>query len=342
MGIRSARAVVIDEYGGPDVLQWRVVEVPPPPRGEVTLRTIVSPVNRADLEIRSGKWPIQRDHPFPYVPGLELLGTVTDVGADVETPVVGQRAATMMQRLGGIHGERPGGYGEYVTVPASSVAVVPDDVDPLEVAALGLAAVTALEGLDRLELEPGERVVIHGASGGVGSVAVSLARRRGCEVVAAVSRPEHEEYVRSLGANEVVVLSRGTLVDFLGARTVDAVLETLGARTFPDSVAVLRQGGRLCLVGALTGADLRLAAWDLMQDLHLTGFSSENLTGDQLRCDMQELVSALRTGSLRPPELRTLPMSCAREAHRLLEAGAVRGRVLLVTEPPPGGPPLQS
>lgn len=325
-----AGAVVMDRYGPPEVLEWRTVDVPAPPAGEIRLRTLVSAVNRADLEIRSGNWPVQRDDPFPYTPGLETLGVVEQVGPGVDTVQVGQRVITMMQRLGGIHGERPGGYAEQVTVPAAHVAVLPDDVAPVELAALGLAAVTALEGLRRLHLVAGDRVVVHGASGGIGSVAVPLARRLGAEVVAAVRTPAQAEYARSLGATDVVVLADGGLVDTLGRRSADAVLETLGARTFADSVAALRRGGRLCLVGALTGPDLRLEAWDLLQDLHLTGYSSENLTGDELRRDITDLVDALRSGALRAPEHRTLPMRDAAQAHRLLEAGGVAGRLLLV------------
>lgn len=321
----------MDGYGGPEVLQWREVALPSLGSSEVRLRTLVSAVNRADVEIRRGTWPIQAKDPFPYVPGLETVGAVTVVGDEVVAPQPGERVITMMQRLGGIHGERFGGYGEYVTVPAAACAVIPDDIEPLAVAALGLPAVTALEGLHRLQPAPGHRIAVHGAAGGVGSAAVTLARRAGADVVAVVARPEQAEYVRSLGAAEVVVLGRGTtLIDALGARSLDAVLETLGAATFHDSVAALRRGGRLCLVGALTGPELRLAAWDLIQDLHLTGYSSENLTGDDLRRDAAEIVAALRGGDLRLPDYRVFPLPAAADAHRLLEAGGVRGRLLLV------------
>ena len=160
----------------------------------------------------------------------------------------------MMQHLGGIWGERPGGYGEFVVVAADTLATIPPDVDLEQVAALGLVAVTASAGLQRLALEPGARVVVHGASGGVGSAAVTIAAAAGAEVVAVLPRAGKDGYVRSLGAAEVVRLDEHSLLDALGARSVDAVLETTGERTFADSVAVLRRGGRLCLVGALTGA----------------------------------------------------------------------------------------
>jgi NADPH:quinone reductase len=116
----------------------------------------------------------------------------------------------------------------------------------------------------------------------------------------------------------------------MGARTLDCVLETLGARTFRDSVASLHRGGRLCLIGALTGEDLHLVAWDLMQDLVITGYSSENLTGDELRADIAHLATELLAERLRPPDYRVMAFPQAACAHEQLERGEVTGRVLLV------------
>jgi NADPH2:quinone reductase len=326
----TAMAVQMDGYGEEEVLEARRVPLLALSAGEVRLRTLAAAVNRADIEIRSGKWPIERPDPFPYTPGLEVLGEVVEVAPGVGGVSVGQRAITMMQRLGGIHGERPGGYGEYVSVPAESVAVVPDDVDVLALAALGLAAVTALEGLRRIGIVPGARVAVLGASGGVGSAAVTLATGLGARVVGVLPNLDKADYVRGLGAADVVALDDGSMVDQLGARSLDGVFETLGARTFRDSVASLRRGGRLCLIGAVTGEHLDLIAWDLMQDLVLTGYSSENLTGDELRADIAHLCAELRAGRLRPPDYKVLPLSEAGDAHRRLERGEVSGRLLLV------------
>jgi NADPH2:quinone reductase len=171
---------------------------------------------------------------------------------------------------------------------------------------------------------------VHGASGGVGSAAVALASARGAEVVAVLPRARKDEYVRALGAAQVLHLAEGPLVEALGARSADAVLETTGARTFAQSVALLRRGGRLCLVGALTGADLTLSAWDLMQDLRLTGWSSENLDGDALRANVAGIVELVRDGRLRAPAIERFAMADAAEAHRRIEAGDLRGRALLV------------
>ncbi len=326
----SERAIEIDRYGGPEELVWREVSRPAPGPGEVRIRTAFAAVNRADVEIRRGEWPVMQDEPFPYTPGLEVVGEVESVGAGVSRVAVGEQVITMMQHLGGIWGERPGGYGEFVVAAEDTLATIPPDVDLEQIAALGLVAVTASAGLQRLSLESGTRVVVHGASGGVGSAAVTIAAAAGAEVVAVLPRAGKDDYVRSLGAAEVVRLDGHSLLDALGARSVDAVLETTGERTFADSVAILRRGGRLCLVGALTGADLTLSAWDLLQDLKLTGWSSENLDGDALRTAVAQIVEHVRNGRLRAPAIERFAIADAAAAHRAMERGDLRGRALLV------------
>ena len=325
----AERAVEIDRYGGPEELVWRPVSRPGPRSDEVRIRTAYAAVNRADIEIRGGTWPVVAADPFPYTPGLEVVGVVSSVGSAVSGVAVGDRVITMMQHLGGIWGERPGGYGEFVVVAADTVAVVPGDVELEQVAALGLVAVTAAEGLRRLGLKPGARVVVHGASGGVGSAAVAMAAAHDCEVIAVLPRAGKDDYVLGLGASEVVHLDAGSLLHAVGARSVDAVLETTGARTFADSVAVLRRGGRLCLVGALTGAELQLSAWNLIQELELTGWSSENLTGDGLRSAIGDLVDAVRDGRLLAPAIHRFALADAATAHAAIEAGELAGRALL-------------
>jgi NADPH2:quinone reductase len=326
----TERAIEIDRYGGPEELVWRSVTRTAVAAGEVRIRTTYAAVNRADVEIRRGEWPVMQDEPFPYTPGLEVVGEVDSLGRSVEGVAVGDRVITMMQHLGGIWGERRGGYGEFVVVAAGTLATIPPEVDLEQIAALGLVAVTASAGLRRLSLEPGARVVVHGASGGVGSAAVMMAAAAGAEVVAVIPRAGKDDYIRSLGASEVVRLDEHSVLEALGARSVDAVLETTGERTFADSVAVLRRGGRLCLVGALTGPDLSLSAWDLLQDLRLTGWSSENLDGPTLRTAIAEIVAGVADGHLRATAIERFAMADAAAAHRAMESGELRGRALLI------------
>jgi NADPH2:quinone reductase len=287
-------------------------------------------VNHSDLEIRAGRWPIRRDPPFPYVPGLEAVGEVVATGAEVDSVTVGANVVTMMQGLGGVRAERDGGYAEYVTVAAHAVAPVPADVDPLAVAALGLAAVTAYEGLRRLGPLAGMRVVVTGASGGVGSAAIALARAlRAVEVVGVVSRPERVEYVRSLGADSTLVAGED-LGTALGRGRFDRVLDTVAGPLFRPCVASLRAGGGLVAVGTVGGAEVEFGVDALLQPVTITGYGSESLDGPALQAAMATICTMLAAGELAIPEVTQLPLAEAAHAHRLLEEHQVTGRILLI------------
>jgi NADPH:quinone reductase len=315
-------------YGPPEVLHPFDLPDPVPGSGEVVIRMVASAVNRADCEIRSGKWPILHRQPFPYIPGLETCGIVETVGPGAVIPV-GTKVVTMMQRLGGIHGVRPGGYQERVTVQANSLAVVPDHQDLIQLASVGLAGVTAWHGLRELKLSPGSRILITGASGGVGSVAVRLAKYQKAYVVAPVRNGSKTDFLMELGVDEIWDLSQRPLGDWARER-VDGVLEMVGGGTFREAVSALKPRGRLCSVGAISGGEAQLSVWDLLHGLVLTGWSSEDLTSTDLQKAVDELVSLLEAGFLKPPPTRTYRLKEAAQAHEDLESGESVGRLLLL------------
>jgi NADPH:quinone reductase len=327
----QSRAIVQREYGPPEVLRPELVELPDAGPHEVRIRVFASAVNHADLEVRTGNWPVRGDHPFPYVPGLETVGEVVEAGSDVASVAVGANVVTMMQGLGGVRAERPGGYAEHVTVDADAVAVIPADVDPLAVAAVGLAGVTAFEGLRRAGPLAGMRVVVTGASGGVGSAAVALAcALEAAEVIAVVSRPERVEYVRSLGADRIVVSRDSDLGEALARRSIDRVLDTVGGSLFGPCVEALRPGGGLCSVGSVAGPQVVFNVDSLLLPATLTGYSSESLDGPGLRDSMTTICTLLALDELAVPEITQLPLDGAAAAHTLLEEHRTRGRVLLI------------
>lgn len=326
---RPAHAVQMSAYGPPEVLAYAPVLLLPLGPDEVRIRTLAAAVNHTDLEIRAGHWPIRRADPFPYVPGVEVVGEIEEVGASVRDPRPGERVVTMMQGLGGVRAERPGGYATHVTVAADAVAPVPDDLDPFAMAALGLGAVTAYEGLRRMGPLAGRRVLVTGAAGGVGSAAVAIARAQGASVVGLISRPEQSGYVRGQGADEVVV-SAGGEAAHIEPGSVDGVLDTVGAAAFGPCLAALRPGGVLSLVGAVGGSEVRLDLWDLIRPVTLTGYSSEALDGPALRQAVKALVGWLEEGAIGAPACTTMPLAEAARAHALLERRGVTGRVLLV------------
>jgi NADPH2:quinone reductase len=241
----SGEAVVMRQYGQPGVLRLERAALPPLAADEIRVRMLAAAINHSDLEIRAGTWPILRPDPFPYTPGLEVIGDVVEIGSAVSRVRVGERVVTMMQGLGGVRARRPGGYAEYVVIAADAAAPVPADLDALDIAALGLGAVTAYEGLRKLGTLDGRRVVITGAAGGVGSAAIGIAKAQGAEIVAVISRRQQGDYVLGLGASAALVpgdIAKGAL----GEESIDGVLDTVGGAGFGPCVAALRRGGRPC------------------------------------------------------------------------------------------------
>ena len=322
------QAVVMRAYGGPEVLAIEDAALGPLQPDEIRVRALASAVNHSDLEIRAGNYPIQRRPPFPYVPGLEVIGDVIEVGNGAREFSVGDRVITMMQGTGGLRARRDGGYAEFVTLPQRIAARVPADLDPLDLAALGLASVTAYEGLRKIGALEGRRVVITGASGGVGSAAVGIALALGAQVIGVVSRAERANYLRSLGAGEVR-LAGEVENGALGEESVDGVLDSVAGRLFRPCVNALRPGGVLSVVGAIGGGEVTFDAYALL-NVTLSGYSSESLDGPCLRAAMEKICDWLRVGKLKPPRRTVLPLHDAAGAHAALERRGVEGRVLLV------------
>jgi len=274
-----------------------------------------------------GRW--SQGGTWPYTPGLEACGWVDAVGSGVDGIAPGDRVITMMQKLGGIHGVRPGGYQERLLCPADTLAPVPAGLDLETAGALGLPAVTAWLALATLEPRAGQRVLVTGATSAVGVMAIQLLAAAGCIVIASGRRADRLERLRSLGAGEVVVTAGDpSWADRLAP--VDRVFDLVGRVTFAAAVDVLAPHGRLVFVGGTSGGELELSGWALMRPVVLTGYSSETLDRDQLGEAMQHIAAAAAAGTLRVPALERVPLAEAAAAHRMLEAGENAGRVVLV------------
>lgn len=318
-------AVQMRGYGGPEALEAREASAPLPGPGEVVVATSHAGVNRADLFIRSGTWP--QAGGWPYVPGLECCGTVAAAGEGSELRT-GERVITMMQGLGGIHGRRAGGYQERVLLPASTLARLPASLSLADAAALGLPAVTALLALERLEVAPGARLLVHAGSSAVGLAAIQIARHRGATVVATGTSPGKFDAIRDAGAAEVISTREEGWSR--GVAQVDRVLDLVGSATFAPTVELMAPGGRLVFAGGTSGGDLALSGWSLMRPVTITGYSSETLTAPELARAMVDLAELVRSGAIRVPIPSCFPLARAADAHRAMEEGRITGRVLLV------------
>ncbi|MFE7381582.1 NADP-dependent oxidoreductase [Streptomyces zhihengii] len=306
------RAIGQDVLGGPEVLRIVETERPAPGPSEVLVRVHAAGVNPTDLWHRE-TGGLLGERPVPL--GWDVSGTVEAVGLGVTMYRPGD-AVYGMPRL-----PRPAGaYAEFLTAPARHLALRPAGLSHTEAAALPVAALTAWQSLvDTAGVGPGQRVLVHAAAGGVGHLAVQIARARGAQVIATASGPKHA-FVKALGADEVVDYRE---TDFTEAvKDVDVVLDAVGGEYGPRSLEVLRPGGMLVSIASPAEAYLADAA---RQRGLRAGFTIVEPDNGGLR----EIAALVESGRLRVHVDAVLPLAEAGRAHELLAGGKVRGKVVL-------------
>lgn len=324
------RAVRISGPGGPDVLRVEEVDEPEAGPDEVLVAIRAVALNRADLLQRAGAYPAPPGWPAD-VPGLECAGVVVAAGRNVRTPEAGDR---VMALLGG------GGYAERVAVHAGMTLPVPERLDFLEAAAVPEVFFTAYDALFRQgRAGPGDRVIVHGAGGGVGTAALQLADMAGCTVFATASAPKLEAIERlGLPVDVTVDYRREDFAEVVDRETagrgVDVILDVVGAEHWDRNVAALAERGRLVLVGLLGGrrAEVDLGAL-LRGRLTVVGTVLRSRPiGEKLelaREVRERVLPALGSGGLRPILDRTYPLEEAAEAHRRMGADRNVGKIVL-------------
>jgi len=333
------KAAVLEGHGDRDRIVFR--DVPDPVNGpdEVLLSVRATSVNFHDIFTRRGMPGIKIE--FPLITGSDVAGEIRDVGDAVEGWAVGDRVLvdpiTSDPTRPGMVGETsPGGRAELLAVHASQLIRMPDNVSFEEAASLPLAYGTAYRMMvTRGAVKAGEKVLVLGASGGVGTGCILLARLAGCEVIACASSGEKLERLRSIGADHVIDYEKTDLREeiyrlfgkprVLGGGGVDVVVNFTGGDTWAESLKCLTKNGRLLTCGATVSFDPKTDIryiWTFEQ--HIIG--SDGWT----RQDLEELLRLISDGSLSPVIDKTLPLSEAREAERLLEDREVFGKLILV------------
>jgi NADPH:quinone reductase-like Zn-dependent oxidoreductase len=311
------KAVMFETFGGPEVLQ--VVAVPdiqPPGPTQLLVRVMATSVNPLDIQKRRGDYP--EAVPLPAVIGSDVSGVVSAVGEAIHSFRPGDEVYYTPPLFA------PGGYAEYHVIEENVVARKPVGMSHTESAALPLAGGTAWEALfERAALLPGETVLVHAAAGGVGSLAVQLAKAAGA-VVLATCGGGNVEFVRSLGADHVFDYRTCDFVRavFDANEEVDVVLDTVGGETLARSIEVIRPGGRMVSIVDTPYKFSLLPAYERNLTLHLM-FTT--LNGNRL----DRIRGMVERQSIRPVVHAVLPISQAGDAHRLVEAGGIRGKVVL-------------
>jgi NADPH2:quinone reductase len=334
----KSHCIVVTRHGGPEVLRIAEMDLPEPVAGEVRVRVRAAGVSAYDLMLRrSGS--LLGAPKVPYTPGEDIAGVADKLGEGVTSVEVGQMVAGY---------PRGGGYAEFVCVPARELVPVPEGVDPAQAVCLVANYLTAHMLLfPTANVQPGERILVHGAAGGVGSALVELGKRAEMEVYGTASKPNHE-LVSSLGATPIDYRSEDFVerIRSLTGEGVDAVFDPVGgARQIWRSYRILRRGGRLVSFGmaAISKAGLRVipssllavALLGLLPDGKLA-LMSPNLAefavehSDWYRKTLAELLDAVAAGRIDPVVAERIPLAEAARAHDLIERGGYAGKVVLV------------
>ena len=305
----KATAVVVHEYGGPEVLKYEDAPRPEPKENEVLVRVIAAGVNPVDALIRSGKYAKFFGTTLPLVPGYDIAGVVEKVGAKVGKLKSGD--AVYAYPMWG------GGYAEYAVATDGEAALKPKSISFVEAAGVPLAALTAWQALiDVAKLSAGQTVLIHGGSGGVGSMAIQIAKARGAKVIATASTA-NQELLKQLGADVAVDYTKTKFEDV--AKDVDVVLDSVGKDTLARSYGVVRKGGIIAtLVAEPDQAEL---------DKH--GIRGAAISVKPNASELADITKLIEEKKIKPVVSQVLPLTEAVKAQEQAATHHTRGKIVL-------------
>ena len=320
------KAIRVNEFGGPEVLRLEEVVTPQPAPGQVLIRMHAIGVNPVETYIRAGTYA--RLPALPYTPGNDGAGVVEQIGDSVTEFKPGDHVYTA--------GSLSGTYADFALCRTDQAHRLPENASFAQGAAMGTPYATAYRGLfQRAEAKPGETVLVHGATGGVGTAAVQLARARGLRVLGTAGSDEGRKLVRDQGAHEVFDHRAPDhfeqIMNATNERGVDVIVELLANVNLGKDLTILAKGGRVAIVGSR--GRVEIDPRDTMQrDVDLRGMVLPNTPPAEMASIHAALVAGLENGTLRPVIGKEFPLAAAAQAHRAVSESAALGKIVLVTD----------
>lgn len=316
------RAIAIEKFGGPEVLQLVERPLPEPARGEVRVRVHATAVNRADVLQRMGNYPAPADAPKD-IPGLEIAGVVDALGADVERWKVGDRVFGL---VGG------GGYAEAIVSHERALAAIPEGMSFEDAAAVPEAFITAHDAISQAGLRGGETLLVHAAGSGVGTAAVQLGHAFGAYVVGTARTKDKLDRAAALGMDRGIVATDAKFAAEAGEPHV--ILELVGGAYLAEDLRAARLRGRIVLIGTMAGAKQELElGLVLRKRLHLIGTVLRARPLEEkiaaVRAFEAQVVPLFARGLVKPVVDQVLPLADAGKAHERMTSNAGFGKIIL-------------
>ena len=307
----TMKAIVVHEYGGPEVLKYEEVPRPEPKEDQVLVRVIAAGVNPVDAMIRSGMFAKYEKDVFPIIPGADIAGVVEKVGSKITKFKAGDPVFAYVSLKGG------GGYAEYALGTESDTAAKPKSLTYVEAAAVPIVALTAWQALiDTAKIGAGQTALIHGGSGGVGSFAIQIAKARGAKVIATASTA-NQDLLKELGADVAIDYKKQKFEDI--AKDVDVVLDSVGGDTLARSYGVVKKGGFIVSI---------VAEPDRAQ-LDKRGIRAAVLSVEPNADELAEIGKLIDEKKIKVIVSQTFPLSDATKAQEQVATGHTRGKIVL-------------
>lgn len=335
MGVMSYKRVIIKKFGGPEVL--KVVEkdcLPEPQTGEVRVKVQHTSANFTDVMIRKGMYPEIKEQP-PFSPGYDMIGVVDKLGPGTNKFEIGQRVADLPVT---------GAYAEYICLPEKNLVSVPDNIDSAEAVCVILSYITAYQMLHRLaNVEKGQSILVHGASGAVGTALLQLGKFIELEIFGTASQQNHE-FVSDLGAIPIDYKSNDFVecIEYLTENGVDVVFDPIGGKNFNRSLKALKYGGKLIAFGFYNAVMdnggsaifdfIKLFFWNILPNRKKTKFYSIGSLREKkpvwFKEDLTKLFDLLLEGRINPVIADQYPLEQAKEVHRAIENKSLKGKIV--------------
>ena len=304
------KAIVIHEYGGPNVLKYEDVPRPEPKGDQILVRVVAAGVNPVDGMIRSGMFANEK-RAFPVILGGEVAGVVEKVGSKITKFKAGDPVFAYVSL------DNSGGYAQYALVTEREAAAKPKSIRYVEAAAVPIVAMTAWQALvDTAKLSAGQTVLIHGGSGGVGSFAIQIAKARGAKVVATASTA-NQDFLKQLGADVAIDYTKQKFEDI--AKDVDVVLDSIGGDTLARSYGVVKKGGII----------VSLVARPKESELEKHGIRGTALNVEPNSEELAEIGKLIDDKKIKVIVSQTFPLSEAMNAQQQVATGHARGKIVL-------------